>query len=140
MPKISFLNENISAQAPVGRTVREVAIECGIEIERGLFGSSRAGRLLLRLCKGRGLCGGCKAWVDGATNERTAAEKLRPGLQGSLRLACQAAVAGDLQVRTRPGGPGPLQSNALEVSGPPKREAPTPAHAAAAVTAADTAK
>jgi ferredoxin len=99
MPKITFVNEDRIVQVEKGRNVREVAEECGIDLDVEAF--------LGLNCGGRGLCKACLCWVDesapGAAGPRSLMERLR-GLSGWRRLACCAKADGDLKVFSMPGG------------------------------------
>lgn len=106
LPKVMFLNELVTVEAKVGQTLLEVADENGIELFRGIWPGLHCGRVL-------GWCNRCKLWATGATpealNPRTGKEKTSLRLNGALpkegtmRLACQAVVSGDVEVRTRSG-------------------------------------
>jgi ferredoxin len=97
VPKITFLNEAIEVEVAAGQTIRDVADQAGITLVRGLFPRLH--------CRGRGLCGRCRVWAtprqDGALSPHTFWERIRR-YQGTRRLACQARVLGDVEVRTMP--------------------------------------
>ncbi len=106
MPKVTFVNEQRTVEAKPGQTLLEVAEENGINVFRGLFQGLHCKRV-------HGWCNRCKVWANplatGALNEKTGAEKRRLRLggavppSGTMRLACQAVVSGDCEVRTRAG-------------------------------------
>ena len=106
MPKVTFLNEQRTVEARAGQTLLEVADANGVNLFRGLFQGLHCKRV-------HGWCNRCKVWAaplaTGALNEKTSAEKRRIRLNGTipavgtLRLACQAVVNGDVEVRTRAG-------------------------------------
>jgi ferredoxin len=101
MPKVTFQNEAITVEAQRGASLKDIAEKAGINLYEGFWVSYH--------CPGIGLCPGvgCKVWVierqKDAVSPRTFLEKLRPGNKGSIRLACQTHVLGDLEVRTQPG-------------------------------------
>ena len=99
MPKITFVNEDRIVEVEKGRIVREVAEECGIELDVEQF--------LGINCGGRGMCRACLCWIDestpGAAGSRSLMERWR-GLAGWRRLACCATVEGDVKVFSMPGG------------------------------------
>ena len=99
MPKIRFVRENIEVEVPEGDHVRYPALENDVQIYNGLW--------KLANCHGNGLCATDRVVVKPAsnTNEHTALEKLRLGKAAlqknpNLRLACQVAVYGDVEVET----------------------------------------
>ena len=101
MPKVTFLNEVITVEADKGKSVLQVAEQAGVNVFEGFWANYH--------CPGIGLCPGvgCKVWVTelekDATSPRTRREKIRPSHRGTIRLACQALVLGDVEVRTQPG-------------------------------------
>src|SRR5947207_2963448 len=105
MPKVVFEREGIVAEAKPGQTVLEVAEQQGISLFRGLWPGLHCGGLT-------GWCNRCKVWVKpaapGAINPPTAKERfpLRPNgrVHGSMRLACQVVLTGEVTVHTRAGG------------------------------------
>ena len=100
MPKVTFLNETTTVEAKKGQTIKEVATEHGIPLHRGLWTWLN--------CRSHGLCGSCEVWVTelapNATSAKGLRERLRGKVKGKVRLACQAQVLGDVEVRTLPGG------------------------------------
>ena len=100
MAKVTFLNETTTVEAKKGQTIKEVAIETGIPLHRGFWTWAN--------CRSHGLCGSCRVWVTElspqALSPRGFREKLRATGKGKVRLACQAQVLGDIEVRTLPGG------------------------------------
>jgi uncharacterized 2Fe-2S/4Fe-4S cluster protein (DUF4445 family) len=101
VPKIRFLNEAIEVEATAGQTIREVAEQHGITLLRGLFPRLH--------CGGRGWCGRCRVWATGGLAPLTFWERLRR-YRGTRRLACQAKIQGDVEVRTTPNAPLPRQT------------------------------
>lgn len=104
MPKVMFLNEVVTVQADQGKTIKEIADAAGVNLFEG-FWADRFYR-----CKndsGHCLGSGCRVWVTertpGALSPRTLWERIRPTHFGTIRLACQAVVQGDVDVRTQPG-------------------------------------
>ena len=98
MPKIHFVRENIQVEVPEGDHVRYPALENDVQIYSSLW--------KLANCHGNGLCATDRVIVTPASNvnERTALENIRLGGAGkqnpNLRLACQVAVYGDVEVET----------------------------------------
>jgi ferredoxin len=119
MPKVTFVDEVVTVDAPAGRTIRQIACENGIPLERGFWTFTQA------LCRGTGLLGCCKVWVkplaEGAVTEKGMLEKVKPGLKGTLRLACQARVRGDCEIRTKPGRPPVAQTTTWDPDPRPSR-------------------
>src|SRR5580658_6664785 len=99
MPKVTFVNEARVVEADKGSNVRDVALECGIDVDNGedFRGVS---------CGGHGRCMACLCWVEegtpGAAGPRTFMERLR-ALRGWRRLACRTRLSGDVKVYTMPG-------------------------------------
>jgi ferredoxin len=106
LPKVTFEREDIVVEARPGQSLLEVAEQAGVSVFRGMWGGLHCGRV-------KGWCNRCKVWVKpsapGAINAPTSAEKfpLRPNgaVRGTMRLACQVQVQGDVAVHTRAGGP-----------------------------------
>jgi ferredoxin len=99
MPKITFVNEHRIVEVDKGRSVRDVALECGIDLNVSPFyGVS---------CGGNGMCTTCMCWVEesapGAAGPKSFMERLR-ALRGWRRLACCTKVDADLKVWSFPGG------------------------------------
>lgn len=105
MPKVSFLNEAITVDAEKGQSIKEVAEANGVNLFEG-FWAEYHDRWMPLPCSGRGICfgAGCRLWVvKGEVSHRTLKERIRPTHRGAIRLACQARVVGDVEVRTQPG-------------------------------------
>ncbi|MDB4965716.1 MAG: 2Fe-2S iron-sulfur cluster binding domain protein [Myxococcales bacterium] len=106
MPKVDFEREGIVVEARPGQTLLEVADAAGVQLFRGMWPELH--------CKSRhGWCNRCKVWVSSdapeATNPPTDKEKgrlrINGRVRGSMRLACQVELRGDVRVQTRAGGP-----------------------------------
>src|SRR5687768_2218797 len=101
MPKVTFMNEAVTVEVEHGKTLKEIADQKGINLFEGFSASYH--------CSGTGRClgAGCRVWVlpraANAVNGRTFWERIRPTHSGSVRLACQVAVQGEVEVRTQPG-------------------------------------
>jgi len=103
MPKITFTRESREFEVPEGTNLRKAALAEGIE----LYPISRNLN-----CHGFGHCGQCRVYITKGmenTSPKTFMEKLRIavswfklGHEAEVRLACQARVMGDIEVRTRP--------------------------------------
>jgi ferredoxin len=112
MPKVTFEREQIVVEAPRGATLLDVCEKTGIDVFRGMWTDLHCKRV-------KGWCNRCKVWVKPETpssvNPPTAAERmplrLNGRVSGTMRLACQVQVLGDLTVHTRAGGP-EVKSNA----------------------------
>ena len=112
MPKITFMNEQVTVEVQAGTNLLDAAERNGIDVFRGLWPGLHCG---VPPFFAKGSCNRCKLWVtplaDGAVNAKT--KKETSGLRlngaisasGNLRLACQVTVSGDVEVRTRAGGP-----------------------------------
>jgi ferredoxin len=103
MPKVHFLNEVVTIEdAPQGVTIYELARRAGIELFKGFRQTYN--------CGGKGRCfgAGCRVWV---TELEKNAVPLKPRkwwivggtVSGAQRMACEATVMGDCEVRTQPG-------------------------------------
>jgi ferredoxin len=111
LPKVTFEREEITVEARPGQTLLEVAEAAGVSVFRGMWPGLHCGSV-------KGWCNRCKVWVKpetpNAVNPPTAAETfpLRLGgrVRGTMRLACQVQVSGDVVVHTRIGGP-PVKPN-----------------------------
>ena len=102
MPKVTFANEAVSIEVEQGKSIKDAADALGIKLFEGFWAKS------IYHCSGWGGClgAGCRIWVQGAegtVSKRSLLEKLRPTHSGSVRLACQAKVLADVEVRTQPG-------------------------------------
>ena len=131
MPKVEFEREGVVIDARAGQTLLEIADAAGVELFRGIWPQ-------LHCQRRRGWCNRCKVWVRAsiptAINTPTEIERTRLRLngrvRGTMRLACQVEVRGDVNVQTRAGGPPPRPS--LKSSAPvwknalSKRPAPPP--------------
>jgi ferredoxin len=99
MPKVTFVNEARIVEVDKGRNIRDVALECGIDV-------NNAEDFLGVNCRGRGFCTSCLCWVEestpGAAGPRSFMERLR-ALTGWKRLACRTRLDGDVKVFTMPG-------------------------------------
>jgi ferredoxin len=146
VPKVEFEREGIVAEARPGQSLLDVAEDAGVELFRGIWPGLHCGRR-------RGWCNRCKVWVrsqsEGAVNPPTGKEQARLRLNGritgTMRLACQVEVRGDVQVHTRAGGPGqspslaggaPAWRNAMSARAAEKKAEAAAAEAVAAAPAA----
>ena len=117
MPKVRFLNEFVESDVPAGTTLLEAAQRAGVAVHRGFWARFH--------CRGLGFCGSCKMWVSSpeALDPPGLLERIRYTVRGALRLGCRARVRGDVDVRTKPGGPAPAQTldayRVLRSPGPP---------------------
>lgn len=122
MPKITFERELIDVDVRPGETLLDAAEKAGIDVFRGMWPGLHCNRV-------KGWCNRCKVWVTPsspqAVNPPTLKErsplKLGGRVSGTLRLACQVQVQGDVVVHTRVGGP-PVRDNVdwPDTSGPTK--------------------
>jgi len=102
VPKVHFLNEYLTVDAPEGSLVLDLAKDNGVQIFRGLWPSWN--------CGGLGICGRCKVWLpaDAKVSPPTLPEQIRRTIgldSGDQRLACNVKVEGDVEVRVKPIAP-----------------------------------
>lgn len=84
--KVRFEPFNIVAQAPVGSTILEVALEAGVHINAS--------------CGGEGVCGKCRVIVEEGSVQGGVTEKINPqDVAKGVRQACLAELTGDVVVR-----------------------------------------
>jgi ferredoxin len=122
MPKITFEREEIVVDARPGQTVLEAAEQAGIDVFRGMWPALHCDRM-------KGWCNRCKVWVKPsdpqAVNPPTSKERsplrLNGRVGGSLRLACQVQVSGDVIVHTRVGGPEVKQTATWDAAAEPSK-------------------
>jgi len=114
VPKVRFLNELVSVEVPPDATLRDVAMQQGVELYRGMWTHVN--------CRGNGVCGRCRVWVLEGASKRSWRERAHVRVTGTMRLACQVRVDADLDVRTRPIGP-PVLHAAPELGPAYKAEA-----------------
>ena len=103
MPKVRFLNELVTVEVSPQTTLREVAIQQGIEIYRGMWTHIN--------CRGNGICGRCRVWIVPSKNNVSSlsVRERFHRVKGQMRLACQVHILGDIDIRTRPIGPAVVQ-------------------------------
>jgi len=108
MPKVTFVNEKIELEVPVGANLRTEARKAGIEMYPGMNRYFN--------CYGMGACGTCRVLIKEGMqnlNPKTITEKgnfaMHPltvlaiiGQEPESRLACQVTVNGDCTVETCP--------------------------------------
>jgi ferredoxin len=109
MPKIIVLNEQKKEiEVPAGANMRQALREAGVQVYRSIDKYLN--------CRGLGLCGTCAVLVKkGMDNlsKKTVMEKvnftLHPlgafkviGHEHEMRLSCQCAVEGDVEIEVRP--------------------------------------
>lgn len=106
MPKVTFVREKKTVECPEGANLREVALQHGIQLYKGIHKYLN--------CRGHGLCGKCAVIVQSGKENLsppTTIERIRIALmpflpigrEDKLRLACQTRVLGDVEVETQPG-------------------------------------
>jgi uncharacterized 2Fe-2S/4Fe-4S cluster protein (DUF4445 family) len=84
--KVKFLPHETEIEVPDGETIIHAAMEAGVHINAS--------------CGGEGVCGKCRVMIEQGTVEGGITEKLsQEDQQKGYRLACHAAVKGDLVVR-----------------------------------------
>jgi ferredoxin len=112
VPKVHFLNEQVTVEVSPGTTIREVAIQQGIEIYRGMWTHIN--------CLGNGICGRCRIWITSGSagvSSQSLRERLRFNrVRGQMRFACQTRILADIEVRTRPIGPAVVRESAADYS------------------------
>jgi ferredoxin len=114
--RVTFVQENRIVEVEPGRTIKEIALELGIDPNR------KYQRLIS--CEGLGIFDGCKCWVRAsskrALNGKSWTERALHDLRGWQRLACQARVFGDVEVWTMPQGDERLREPRPIASPPPQ--------------------
>lgn len=118
MPIVNFVKEKKQVEVPAGANLRIVALDAGIKIYDGFNGMGATANELLN-CRGLGMCGSCRVLITkGMENaspmgllEKTKFVMPVPdplpclayiGNESKMRLACQVAVQGDMDVETKP--------------------------------------
>lgn len=104
MPTITFTNEKKEIQVPEGANLRKEALRAGVALYPGVHKVVN--------CHGLGQCGACRVLVTKGmenTSPRGILESARMavslayiGNEGTMRLACQTKVNGDISVTTCP--------------------------------------
>jgi ferredoxin len=104
MPTITFTNEKKEIQVPAGANLRKEALSAGVALYPGIH--------TIANCHGFGSCGTCRVLVTkGMENTsprgfieagRMALSLAYIGNEGTMRLACQTKVNGDISVTTCP--------------------------------------
>ena len=98
--KVMFVQEHREVEVEPGRTIKQIALEIGIDPNR------KYQRFIS--CEGLGIFDGCLCWVKskskGALNRKTFTERALHDLKGWQRLACQARIFGDVEIWTLPQG------------------------------------
>ncbi|MCR4892186.1 MAG: ASKHA domain-containing protein [Lachnospiraceae bacterium] len=91
MPRVTFINENLTAEVPAGTTIADAARQVGLTVETP--------------CGGAGTCGKCRVIVSDlkAVEIMDSVKKLTDqDLRQGLVMACQTRIRSDLEVKTRP--------------------------------------
>jgi ferredoxin len=114
MPIVNFVTEKKQVQVPEGSNLRREALKAGVRLYNGINGFG-AGLNEVLNCHGLGTCGSCRVKVlKGMENasHMGVVEKLNLhagpaafayiGNEGTMRLACQVSVNGDMDVETCP--------------------------------------
>ena len=84
--KVVFLPHETEIAVPDGETIIHAAMEAGVHINAS--------------CGGEGVCGKCRVRIEQGKVEGGISEKLsQEDMDKGFRLACHAAVKGDLVVR-----------------------------------------
>jgi ferredoxin len=104
MPTITFANEKKEIQVPAGANLRKEALQAGVQLYPGIHSVAN--------CHGLGGCGSCRVLITKGmenTSRKGLLESARLGVslayignEGTMRLACQTNVNGDITVTTRP--------------------------------------
>jgi ferredoxin len=104
MPTITFANEKKEIQVPEGANLRREALAAGVRLYPGIHAVAN--------CHGLGSCGSCRVLITKGmenTSPRGILESARMavslayiGNEGTMRLACQTRVKGDITVTTCP--------------------------------------
>lgn len=104
MPKVSIPSQKVEIEVPAGANLRETLRRDGVDVYQGLA------RYLN--CYGKGFCGECrvlvkkgaenlskKGLIEGFTFTHALAVV---GHENEMRLSCQCAVNGDVEIETQP--------------------------------------
>lgn len=104
MAIIKFVNEKKEIQVPDGANLRSEALRAGVALYPGINKIAN--------CHGFGTCGSCRVMITKGmdhTSPMGFIEKTRLGMsmayignEDKMRLACQTAVNGDIEVTTTP--------------------------------------
>ena len=104
MPTITFTNEKKEIQVPAGANLRKEALRAGVPLYPGIHSVAN--------CHGLASCGSCRVLITKGmenTSRKGLLESARLGVslayignEGTMRLACQTNVNGDITVTTRP--------------------------------------
>ena len=104
MPTITFANEKKEIQVPSGANLRKEALSAGVSLYPGIHKVAN--------CHGFGTCGSCRVLITKGmenTSPKGIIESARLagllayiGNEGTMRLACQTKVKGDITVTTCP--------------------------------------
>ena len=97
MPKITLVREGREIEVPEGADLRKALLDAGVDVYRAADGVLN--------CRGNGLCGTCLVEVDppAALSPVTVREKAKLWqYDRPMRLSCQAKVAGDCRILSRP--------------------------------------
>lgn len=97
MPKITLVREGREIEVPEGADLRKALLDAGVDVYRAADGVLN--------CRGNGLCGTCLVEVDPPTalSPVTFREKAKLWqYDRPMRLSCQAKVAGDCRILSRP--------------------------------------
>ncbi|MBD3674674.1 MAG: (2Fe-2S)-binding protein [Planctomycetaceae bacterium] len=109
MPQVKFVNEKVTVDVPDGANLRQEARKAGVNLYWGPH--------KVMNCRGMGMCGSCHVEVSkGEENLKKPGiwerlwMSLHPALflaketekKDHLRLACQAKVKGDCEIKTHP--------------------------------------
>ena len=98
MNSIKFVNENKEVMAVGGTNLRLKAIECGVDLYKGITKVFN--------CRGNGKCGNCVVEVIAGQENLslvTAFEEQKLKTKSAnYRLACQSQVNGNVTVKTKP--------------------------------------
>jgi ferredoxin len=109
MPKVTFVNEKVTADAQEGEDIRSVARKNGVQIYSGPH--------KVLNCMGFGTCCSCNVIVKSGSENCTRKSlmerinkwinpllgiKLLSNPEKEVRLACQTKVQGDVEVETHP--------------------------------------
>jgi ferredoxin len=104
MAIIKFINEKKEIQVPEGSNLRSEAMRAGVGLYPGINKVAN--------CHGLGSCGSCRVLITKGmdnvssmgTLERWRLKVSMPyvGNEGTMRLACQTLVNGDIEVQTKP--------------------------------------
>ncbi len=104
MPIVNFVNEKKQLQVPDGANLRQEALKAGIDLYPNIH--------KVLNCRGFSLCASCRVLITKGLDHASPMGIMEKGClnislsyighESNMRLACQTAVHGDMDVVTQP--------------------------------------